>query len=62
MLDPRPNYAQRARSNKDFHDSNATEGTDQYGHKITYYSDGSSTVDFGPMAGPVEYDENGQEC
>jgi hypothetical protein len=62
MLDPRRNYAQRARSNKDFHDPNATEGTDQYGHKITHYSDGSSTVDFGSRAGTIEYDENGQEC
>jgi hypothetical protein len=62
MLDPRRNYAQRAASNNDFYDEYATEGRDSYGHKVTYYSDGSSTVDFGPMAGPVEYDENGQEC
>jgi hypothetical protein len=55
------NNAQRARDDKRFHDSGATVTTDKYG-TTTHYSDGSSTVDFGPMAGPVEYDENGEEC
>ena len=55
------NNAQRARDDKRFYDSRATTSTDDKA-TTTHYSDGSSTVDFGPMGGTVEYDENGEEC
>ncbi len=34
----------------------------QQGFLVTSYSDGSSTVNFGPMGGKVNYDKFGNEC
>lgn len=31
-------------------------------HEVTWYSDGSSTVNFGGMGGKVHYDRYGEEC
>jgi hypothetical protein len=31
-------------------------------HEVTYYFDGSSTVNFGGMGGKVNYDKYGREC
>lgn len=60
------NFAQKASEDSNFNDPDQEEGklTIPGGSQIdvTYYSDGSSTHHFGPMAGDCNYDENGEEC
>lgn len=60
------NNAQRARANDSFYDEDAEETTQELSSgssvPVTNYSDGSSTVHFGGPCGPVDYDENGEEC
>lgn len=60
------NYAQRATEDDTFVDElseTRTEiGPSGSEHEVTYYFDGSCTVNFGGMGGKVNYDRYGREC
>lgn len=60
------NYAQRATEDNAFVDElsqTQTEiGPSGSEHEVTYYFDGSCTVNFGGMGGKVNYDKYGREC
>lgn len=62
----KPNNAQRSRDDERFNDprkEQKREKTPGGGYiDKTYYSDGSSTVNWGGPCGSTDYDEFGREC